>query len=67
MTPEQRTYLADGLRHRARFHGGTDRDRGEDYELTLALAWFRSAWKAQAERAESRNANPVAGDLFNDR
>ena len=63
MNPEQRQYLADGLRYRARFYSGEDA-RGEEYELTLALAWWRAWWKDQADRAESRNANRVAGDLF---
>ena len=64
MTPEQRQYLADGLRYRSRFYAG--HDRGEEYELTLALAWFRAYWKDQADRSGSRNLNPVAGDLFDE-
>ena len=62
MTPEQRKYLADGLQHRARYYGDAP-DRGEGYELTLALAWWAQWWRDAADRAAQRR-DPGTPDLF---
>ena len=43
MNAEQRHYLTEGLRHRARYHGA-QLGCGSD-ALTLALAWWAAWWK----------------------
>ena len=63
MNEEQQRYLAEGLRHRARFYSGDDPDRGDD-ELTLALAWFAAWWRDRADRAAARNADFRTPDFF---
>ena len=62
MTPEQRHYLTEGLRHRMRYYGarvGTGSDA-----LTLALAWWAAWWKERADKAEVRAADPATRDMF---
>ena len=66
MTSEQRHYLAEGLRHRARYYSGDDRDRGEEYELTLALAGWAAWWRERADAADVRRMRAGTADLFED-
>ena len=59
---EQRHYLAEGIRHRARYYGADLTP--VDGHLVLALAWFAAYWKDQADRADARNRDRETGDLF---
>lgn len=64
MTAEQERYLAEGIRHRARYNGFESTPLGG--HLTLALAWWAAWWREQADRAEARNADRVTRDMFDD-
>lgn len=64
LTDEDRLYLAEGLRHRARYYGRTAAMMSEEDALTLALASWREHWRDLADRGEVRNADMVSGDLF---
>ena len=62
---EQRHYLAEGLRHRARYYG-TDIGEPPGGHLSLALAWWANWWQARADNAQIRDARQRGGedDLF---
>lgn len=67
LTPEERRYLDEGLRHMRRYYG---RDIGEPPagDLALALAWWANWWKARADQAALRDwrdrARRGQADLF---
>lgn len=64
MTDEQRQYLNEGLRHRARFYGA-ELGCGSD-PLTLALAWWCAWWRERADAADVRRVRAGTADLFGD-
>ena len=64
LTPEQHKYLRDGIRARARYHGGFVAPIPEDDALTLALAWHAAYWRERADRQEARNRDRETADLF---
>ena len=60
MNDEQRRYLAEGNRHRDRYHGAAMAPA----DATLALAWWAAWWKERADHAEVRHADPATADMF---
>ena len=60
MDAEQRHYLDEGNRHRARYYGV----RLGDADLTLALAWWCAWWKDQSDRKDVRELRRGQGDLY---
>lgn len=55
LTAEQQHYLEEGIRHRNLYYMDPLPERDLDYELTLALSWFRNWWQQQADRQAVRN------------
>ena len=60
MDAEQRHYLDEGNRHRARYYGCKLREA----DLTLALAWWCAWWKDQADRKDARKLAPRQHELY---
>lgn len=59
LTAEQQLYLEAGLDQRRRYFGEPAPERSLEYELTLALSWFRNWWQGTADRQAARRQDTL--------
>ena len=63
LTAEQQLYLEQGIAERERSRGEPGRARDFEYELTLALSWFRNWWGDQTVRKAMRKRDLLTPTL----